>query len=409
MKIVVFGHWLEVGGTQVNAIELSARLRDVHGHDVVYFATPGPMLALVEAKGLRYVPAPAADFHPSPARMRALRDLLCTERPDIIHVWDWWQCLDAYYVAHLLMRVPMVVTDMSMSLTRMLPKAIPTTFGTPELADLAKAQGHRRVDVILPPVDVHENAPGVVDGGPFRAQHGVEDGDILLVTVCRLSKYMKGESLRRTIDAVRTLGRELPLRFVIVGDGNARAELQQLADAANAELGRRAVVLAGALLDPRAAYAAADIVVGMGGSALRGMAFGKPLVIVGEGGFSAPFSPETAEFFHYRGMYGIGDGSPSNARLVADIRAVAERPQDLGAQGAFSLQFVRRHFALETVSATLDGFLGAAAQEKPGLRVAAADGLRTAAVWVRERRFIPGARPLTSLLPFRRKAAGVVA
>ena len=403
MKILVFGHWLEVGGTQVNAIELSAALRDAHGHDVVYFATPGPMLALVEEKGLRFVPAPAADFHPSPARMRVLRDVLRRERPDLIHVWDWWQCLDAYYVAHLLMRVPMVVTDMSMSLSRLLPKAVPTSFGTPELRDLAKARGHRRAEVVLPPVDVKQNAPGAVDPRPFRQRYGVEDGDILLVTVCRLSTWMKAESLRRTVEAVRTLGRELPLRFVIVGDGNARLELQQLADSANNELGRPAVVLAGALLDPRPAYAAADIVVGMGGSALRGMAFGKPVIIVGEQGFSAPLSPQTAESFHYKGMYGIGDGAPANARLASDIRSLAERPRDLAALGEFSRQFVRKHFELETVSAGLDAFLRAAAEERPQLRVAAADGLRTAAVWLKERRFIPGARPLTNFLPFRRK------
>ena len=39
--------------------------------------------------------------------------------------------------------------------------------------------------------------------------------------------------------------------------------------------------LAGEMLDPRPAYAAADVVLGMGGSALRGMAFGKPLVVQG--------------------------------------------------------------------------------------------------------------------------------
>ena len=39
MKILVFAHHLEIGGTQVNAIEISAALRDLHGHDVVLFAT----------------------------------------------------------------------------------------------------------------------------------------------------------------------------------------------------------------------------------------------------------------------------------------------------------------------------------------------------------------------------------
>jgi len=389
MKILVFAHWLEVGGTQVNAIELSALLRDAHGHEVVYFATPGPMLQLVEEKRLRFQPAPAAGFHPSPGRMRALVDMIRRERPDVLHVWDWWQCLDAYYVAPLMMRVPMVVTDMSMSICRMLPKALPTTFGTPELVDQARATGRPRLELILPPVDVARNAPGSVDPAPFRELHGVKDGDLTLVTVSRLSNWMKSEGLRRTVDAIRTLGRELPLRLVIVGDGEARPELERLARNANSELGRDAIVLAGALLDPRPAYAAADILVGMGGSALRGMAFGKPVLIVGEQGFSAPFTPDTAASFYYRGMYGVGAGGPGNARLVEDIRGLAEHPGRLPALGEFSRKFVVEHFALETVGASLERFLRAAVAEPPRLHVAAADGLRTAAVWVRERRFLP--------------------
>lgn len=388
MKILVFAHRLEVGGTQVNAIELTAALRDLHGHEVVLFATPGPMVKLAEEKGLRFLPAPDARVHPSLARMHALRDAIRRECPDLIHVWDCPQCLDAYYVEHLLMRVPMVVTVMSMVVPRLLPKAVPTTFGTPELLDQARAAGRRRLELILPPVDVQRNAPDTVDAQPFRERYDIKASDITLVTVSRLVNWMKCESLRRTIDVVRMLGRDLPLRFVVVGDGTSRAELERLARETNAELGRAAVVLTGALLDPRPAYAAADIVIGMGGSALRGMAFGKPVVIVGEQGFSAPLTPATAESFYYKGIYGVGNGSLGNARLLADIQGVAERPDQLPALGQFSRQFVLKHFTLETVSARLAKFCRAAVAEVPRLDVAVADGLRTAGVGL-VRMFVP--------------------
>ena len=60
---------------------------------------------------------------------------------------------------------------------------------------------------MLPPVDVHLNAPHVVDSSSFRNTYGIEDSDVLLVTVSGLTDWMKAESLLRTIDAVRTLGR----------------------------------------------------------------------------------------------------------------------------------------------------------------------------------------------------------
>lgn len=386
MKVIVFAHRLEVGGTQVNAIELASALRDLHGFDVVLFATPGPMVELANQKGLRFLPAPDARLHPAPARMRALRDVVRSERPDLIHVWDWWQCLEAYYAVHLLMRVPMVVTNMTMSVTRLLPKALPTTYGTPELVDLARAAGSRCVDLIVPPVDVYYNAPGAIDARPFAKLCGMDDQAIKLVTVSRLCHAMKADSLFRTVDAVRTLSHDLPLQFVIVGDGEARSALERLAKQINAEFGRPAVVLAGALLDPRAAYAAADIVIGMGGSALRGMAFGKPVIVVGEQGFSAPLTPETAESFYYKGIFGVGSGD--NEYLTADIRWLVENCDQLPALGEFSRQFVVQHFSLETVAARLAEFCQAAVTEVPEFRVVAKDGLRTVAVYLRERRFL---------------------
>ena len=280
-----------------------------------------------------------------------------------------------------------------MHLTRVLPKSVPITFGTPELVDLARTSGHRKAVLLLPPVDVHQNAPDAVDPTDFRKRYGIGSGDITLVTVSRLAESMKGESLFRTLHAVRDLGRDLPLRFVIVGDGTARPQLQRLADEINGALRRPAVILTGALLDPRPAYAAADVVIGMGGSALRGMAFGKTVLIVGAAGFCASFTPDTAEQFYYRGMYGRGDGDGNNARLVAELRALTEKPERLPSIGAFSRQFVLQKFSLEVVSAGLSDFLRVSAEESPRLHVAAADGIRTAAVYLRERRFLWRAHP----------------
>jgi glycosyltransferase involved in cell wall biosynthesis len=387
MKILVFAHRLEVGGTQTNAIELAAALRDLHGWDVVLFATPGPMLTLVEEKKIRFLPAPDARFHPSLLRMRALRQAVRSEQPDLIHVWDWWQCLEAYYSVHLPTRIPTVVSDMMMDLTRVLPKSPPTTFGTPELVEKARAAGRRRVALMPPPVDVHLNAPNIFDPRSVRERYGLKKDDIVLVTVSRLAQSMKAESLVRTIETTRTLGRDMPIRFVIVGDGLARERLMRIASETNAELGRAAVLLIGPLLDPRPLYAAADIVIGMGGSALRGMAFAKPVVVVGERNFSALMNPETSRSFYHRGIYGRGSGDPSNAGFTETIRKLVEARTTFPALGQFSRQFVTQHFSLESVSAGLDAFCRSAIAERPLFGASVADGLRTAAVYLRERRF----------------------
>jgi L-malate glycosyltransferase len=390
MKILVYAHRLEWGGTQVNAIELSATLRDRYGHDVAILATPGPMSESARQKGLRLLPAPDAHVHPSLGRMRALRRAVHEERPDVLHVWDWWQCLDALYSVYLPMRLPMVVTDMTMTVSRFLPMRVHTTFGTPALADRARGEGRRFVEVIVPPVDVHLNAPDAVDDSAFRVAHRITHDTVTLVTVSRLVKFMKSESLSRTIAAVAELGSKLPVRLIIVGDGDARADLQRQADAVNRDLARDAVVLVGPMLDPRPAYSAADVVIGMGGSALRAMAFAKPVLVVGEQNFCRPFNPQTADYFLYHGMYGNGNGGDGNELFVESISRLVEERTRYRELGTFARDFVLDHFSLEAVTERLDSVLESATARVPGVTDAWGDGLRTAAVhWGRHA--LPGA------------------
>ena len=70
-----------------------------HGIDPILFATPGPAQDLVDERGLRFEAAPDARFHPSMRRMSVLRSLVRREDAELVHAWDWWQCLEAYYGA----------------------------------------------------------------------------------------------------------------------------------------------------------------------------------------------------------------------------------------------------------------------------------------------------------------------
>ena len=160
-----------------------------------------------------------------------------------------------------------------------------------------------------------------------------------------------------------------------------------LASETNAELGRSAVVFTGALLDPRAAYAAADIVVGIGSSALRGMAFAKPVIVVGEQGFSVPLMPETENFLYYKGLYGIGGEGPHNRLLVHNIRMAASGPDQLPALGALSLKFVTQHFSLEVISEQVAAIFESAVTEQRPLHAIAADIVKSVALYLRYRRF----------------------
>ena len=130
-----------------------------------------------------------------------------------------------------------------------------------------------------------------------------------MVCTSRIALNAKLEALVEAVDAVDLLAGELPVRLVIVGDGDAREPLAARAAAVNQRWNRTVVTLTGADPDPRPAYAAADVVLGMGTSTLRGLAFAKPGIVQGERGFATTFTPETSEMFLHQGMWGLGNGT----------------------------------------------------------------------------------------------------
>lgn len=379
MRVLVFAHQLEYGGTQTNAIDLAAEVRSRFSHELVLFAAPGPARGLAEARGLEYLPAPPSDRHPSLTVMRALRAAVARVRPDLIHVWDWPQCLNAYFGVHLTGGVPMLCTVMSMTYPTFLPRRIAMTLGTPQLAAEARQRRAGMVDLLVPPVDVDADNPASVPTEDFRERFVGDDELLNIVIVSRLVNWLKLESLQRSIEAVSILGEELPVRLIIVGEGPAEPALRRRAQEINGRLGRDAIIFTGGMLDPRPAYAVADIVIGMGSSALRAMSFARALIVVGEEGFSEIIGPETMDGFLWQGFYGVGTGL-GNDPLVAQLRSLVASEPDRRELGGFGRKVVREHFALGPTADRLEGLYNrvlAAPTKRPS---AVAEGVRTLAL-----------------------------
>ena len=201
-------------------------------------------------------------------------------------------------------------------------------------------------------MDTDGDHPGI-DPTAFKAGFGLDDRPTVVV-VSRLAVDLKLEGLERAIAAVAVLAAERPVRLVIAGDGEARERLEALAARVDAER-PGTVVLTGQLMDPRPAYAAADVVLGMGGSILRALAFAKPAIVLGEDGFSEILDAGTAERFLWHGFYGLGDGDRSADRLAGQLRALLDDRERRSALGAFSREFVVERFSLSTLSRSLEG------------------------------------------------------
>jgi L-malate glycosyltransferase len=363
LRILVFVNPLVLGGSSINAIDLAAAARD-HGHEVALFAVPGPAAELARRRGIEFIAAPTLKRpfpRPSWPMMRALDGAVRRICPDVLHVWEMPQIYDAYYGVHVRRGLPILATNMTMGHMRTIPPEIPLTAGTPEIVDATRRERRGPVWLLEPPVDTAADDPARVDPDPFLAVHDIpRDGTPLVIVVSRLAAIMKLEGIRDAIRAVELLDPRRSVRLLIAGSGDAYGDVDEHAEAVNARLNRRAVILAGPLDDPRPAYAAADLVLGMGSSALRGLAFGKPTIVLGVHGFSEIFAPSTRDRFLHGGYYGVGPAQAGREPVEAAARRLADqiehviRDPDAPAFGAASRSLVLERYSVPVISARLD-------------------------------------------------------
>jgi glycosyltransferase involved in cell wall biosynthesis len=113
---------------------------------------------------------------------------------------------------------------------------------------------------------------------------------------------------------------------------------------------------------------------------LRALAFGRPLVVLGERGFSEVFEPDTAGTFLWQGFYGLGDGSPSPAPLAAQLRGLLASEAWRQELGRYARQVVADRFGLDAAAATVEELYRRVREPVPSSAVVLRDGLRTAGI-----------------------------
>lgn len=372
MKVLVYPHDLAIGGSQLNAIELAAAVQNL-GNDVVVYGQPGPLVDRIHALGLEFLPSPPVHRRPTPSVATHLRRTVKERGIEMVHAYEWPPALESVLACAGVKGATAMATVMSMSVAPFIPINVPLLVGTEQIADAERAFGRPRVGVLEPPVDTLQNDPSVeCNGGRFLESLGATAGVFTVSIVSRLAHEMKLEGILCAIAAVERLNGLLPIQLVIAGDGPARDEVRRQAAASNQAIGVQRIFLAGELEDPRPAYACADVSVGMGGSALRAMAFGLPLVVQGEHGFWELLDEETVGTFLWQGWYGVGTGTAgSEEKLTAILHRLAMDPQLCARLGGYGRKLVLQRFSLEGAARQQLAFYQEAQDLEPGGPVAA--------------------------------------
>lgn len=361
MRILVYPGVMEVGGSQINAIELAHQAAQ-DGHDVVLFGPDGDLVGLVGDLGLEYFLSPQEGRWPSRRNVVALERLVADRQVDVVHGYEWGPSLDLAFGPHRTLGTPLVTTVLSMDVPDHVPRHTPLVVGTRRLAEEQRAV-RRRVHLIEPPIDTVRNAPGA--GGPdARDRLGLGAEDLVVSVVCRMTTDLgKVRGVLEAVDVAGRLAATLPVRLLVVGTGPASGRVVERAAAVNAACGRQVVVVTGQLLDPRAAYDAADVVLGMGSSVLKGMAFGKPVVVQGDEGVWRALEPGTLDGFLHDGWMCTGPGEARD--LEAALRTLLADPGLRAARGALGRRVVLDTYSLAAAARRQDAVYADAVAVRP--------------------------------------------
>lgn len=361
LRVATALHSPLLGGSQLGTIELAAELRR-RGHQVDMFVIDDEVevsvLPVAREAGFDVEVLPQ---EPSLLRQaRHIRRFVRDHDAQVLHVYNehyWLGALAALALRDTPSCAP-VVTNWMMEHHPWIPPHAPLIVGFDNLVERSKRVRRGPVWLLEPPVNTELDRPGTERGARFRAEHRIDDDQLAVMVIGRVEPVMKLDGILRTISAAEGLDDD-SLRFVIVGDGEAMDVVKGRVAEVNDRLGRNAVEIVGALEDPRPAYEAADIVLAMGAAALRGLAFAKPVVVLGLGSFSRVFEPDSLPYFIDRGFYGSATGDDGALELMAQLRSLldADRRERLG---AFGKETIDDHYALDVMAARLEDIYRAA-------------------------------------------------
>lgn len=354
VPVLVLLNSLEMGGAQKNAVELADVVRR-HGYCPTVMAwnladdSNTSIHQLATQRGLTVVRRDRPRH--TLAAANVVNQVAQEHRCRLVHSYGWTM-FTAFWGPGRWGRLPLVSTIYEMHVYAGPPYRTSVIFGTEYQHLQAKRRGPSYL--IPPPVDTEYDNPSLFPSSP-------RDGMVRIAIISRLAEEMKAKGIETAINVMR----ELPanVQLIVTGDGDAAPRLKMLGDTANRALGRQAIIFTGNALDARPYYAQADIILGMGGSAARGLAFAKPLVALGEYGWSETFTPASAERLSASSYWSDEREGFPERRLVKQLEPLIDSKEYREVLGQFGQEFVQRRQGLHQMGENLARIYAAAIRQ----------------------------------------------
>ena len=333
MRVLMATMKLDIGGAETHIVELSKALAR-RGVEVIVASNGGAYEAELAEAGIEHIKIP---FHSkNPVCMKRayqmLKKVIFEKNIDVVHAHAR---IPAFLCGMLHNKYHFrFVTTAHWVFSTKFPYNLLTRWGDRSLAvsdDIKKylidnyGIDKDNIRVTINGIDLEKFSKDT-DYSDVATEFGLTDDKTRIVYVSRMD-IDRSLAAHKLLEAAESLAREIPnLEIVIVGGGNDFEAVRAEAEAVNAAMGRRMVIVTGSRTDINKFAASGDIFIGVSRAALEAMACEKPAIIAGNEGYIGIFDEDKLQVSIDTNFCCRGCGETTTEQLKKDILKVLKAP-----------------------------------------------------------------------------------
>ncbi len=359
MKVLMATMQLDIGGAETHIVELSKALAK-NGVEVIVASKGGAYVKELEDSGIRHYNVPLGSKNPLTLHQayKALKQIIISEKVDVVHAHariPGFVCglLKRKYNFHF-------VTTAHWVFSTKFPLKFFTNWGDRSLAvsdDIKKylidnyGIDGKNIRITINGIDT-EKFSDSTDFSDIAKEFDFGKDKVRIVYVSRMDQD-RSLAAHKLIEAVPEIYVKIPnLEVVIVGGGNDFDNVKAKADAVNAELGGRVIIITGARIDINKFAASGDVFVGVSRAALEAMAAKKPAIIAGNEGYIGIFDRDKLDISIDTNFCCRGCGETTTQKLAADLLLLlspdmTDKRKELG---EYALETVKKYYSVDTMA-----------------------------------------------------------
>ena len=327
MRILMCLMSLNIGGAETHVVELCRALKSA-GVDVSVASAGGVFVAELESCGIEHFNVPLHNKNPKNIvkSYRLLKRIIKDGNFDVVHAHAR---IPAYICSRLKRRLKFpFVTTAHWIFNPSFPWNIATRWGERTLAVSEDIRQYLLDNYSVPSDNITVTINGIdtekfsrnIDYSDIAAEFGFTKTEKRIVYVSRMDAD-RSLAAHKLIECAPTLCRDNPdLEIVIVGGGNDFDNVKCVAEAANAEIGRNAIIITDSRTDINKFIASATVFIGVSRAALEAMAAGVPSIIAGNEGYIGIFNPDTLGVSIATNLCCRGCAETTAEKLESDVR-----------------------------------------------------------------------------------------